>query len=643
MHNSFWKLTSLATVVGAALFFIVQAQKLMKPEAGTSTESTANQVETEEDSEPFGNEEEDFGSSELASESSRKSQQNNLIEPDPFGDENDTGFSTANYGNQRQELAPESDEIPFRTASQQTRRQPLKPERQPTLRLPQEQAESNPFDGGDTLSNEADHVGPRLSLPGKSRANLTIDDDSAEADFDFRDDPSKIRRTSAEEGAAANEQNVPTLGGLEEEDDSDFRAGRSGDDRPLDPSDDGSGPSLAPQLEQTPTRPSPIARFEDDSDLNEAEASASPPKLEPSPVETSDDDDAAFTRGRSDRDYASELTEQPAEDSLGSPARSAKPRYSPDYPEADHPMPDAVAAEAAPQLFRDDSRGRPALSYEDDSELFPETDATESPQLRPQPGRNQQFDRFEQEPSLAATEEAPEDGKPYLSIEKKSPPSATLGQKMVYEIRISNPGNVPARQVVLNDDVPEGVDLDGTIPRAELSGRRLIWRLGTLQPGDEKVVKVRVVPVRVGEVGSVATVNFLSETEVPKNIPANFMLDGKQPLPRVPQLEISSTPLPDTIAINQKFRIALTIKNIDRQTLSGIILVADLAEGIRHQEVPDQQRLESEVDPLKPGESTTIDLDLVGVRPGMAINRLTLWIGDQPVRESELNFRILPR
>ena len=41
MHNSFWKLTSLAAVAGVALFVIVQAQQLIKPQTEPDQASVA--------------------------------------------------------------------------------------------------------------------------------------------------------------------------------------------------------------------------------------------------------------------------------------------------------------------------------------------------------------------------------------------------------------------------------------------------------------------------------------------------------------------------------------------------------------------------------------------------------------------------
>ncbi|TXT26319.1 MAG: hypothetical protein FD138_2867, partial [Planctomycetota bacterium] len=101
--------------------------------------------------------------------------------------------------------------------------------------------------------------------------------------------------------------------------------------------------------------------------------------------------------------------------------------------------------------------------------------------------------------------------RPELKIEKIAPPNATLNQPMVYTIVIRNVGDSAANAVVVEDQIPMGTKLSGTIPRAELTGKKLIWRLGTIKPGDLKEIQVKVVPVAEGQVGSVATVNFTAE------------------------------------------------------------------------------------------------------------------------------------
>lgn len=90
---------------------------------------------------------------------------------------------------------------------------------------------------------------------------------------------------------------------------------------------------------------------------------------------------------------------------------------------------------------------------------------------------------------------------PELKIEKLAPPQAVLGEPVIYEILIRNVGNSTARDVIVEDRIPRGATLTGTKPRAELIDRRLTWRLGSMEPGQEESIKIRVIPTEPGEIG----------------------------------------------------------------------------------------------------------------------------------------------
>jgi len=655
MHNSFWKLTSLATVAGVALFVIVQAQKLIKPQSETDQASAATDRQGED---PAPLEEEGDEASFSNSDIVERTNRNGSFEPDPFADDripaqeltSNREVTSANYGNSQGDLVPNSDDEMISATDRRSPHARPASHRQPTLRLPRRNDADNPFENGTgSIVDESEDVGPRLSLPGKEGAVKLEDDSPAAGDHDEIGNSSRIQRTSSEEPVGK----IPSLATDDSDDPSDFRSQRSDGDNSSKEIAEDVGPSLVPQQESAQVRSGRLVGFDDEIETRANAEEPSAPKLRDEsdgklePVNLPEEDDAVFSRQGRNRpsadefDSARELLE-PEQTAIRKPGSDRDSRIDPEFPEAENPMPDVVSMDDDPALFR---KGDPATTSprlaRDDADMFPDADVVDTPRLKSRPREYEQLERLDEEPTLARNDdELPLDGKPHLSIQKKSPPSATLGQKMVYEITVSNPGNVPARQVVLNDDVPEGVDLDGTVPRAELSGRRLIWRMGTLQPGDRKTVKVRVIPVRVGEVGSVATVNFLSESNEKRTVPVGLQLDGRRPLPRVPQLEIILSNLPEEIGIHQKFRVVLTVKNIDRQSLKGISLVADLDKGVQHQEVQ-QQRIECPVEDLLPGQETSIDLDLVGVKAGMVVNRLTLYMNDQPVREAEMNFRIL--
>jgi len=87
---------------------------------------------------------------------------------------------------------------------------------------------------------------------------------------------------------------------------------------------------------------------------------------------------------------------------------------------------------------------------------------------------------------------------PVLTIDNKGPRKAYLGRTVTYEITVSNRSDVPAKNTVIEDSIPEGVTSIEASEGAKLSGSKLVWELGTLAPGTYKNVRVSYMPNQAG-------------------------------------------------------------------------------------------------------------------------------------------------
>ena len=201
-------------------------------------------------------------------------------------------------------------------------------------------------------------------------------------------------------------------------------------------------------------------------------------------------------------------------------------------------------------------------------------------------------------PQIQATQ------RPHLTIDKVAPPSAVLGQPMVFQIIVRNPGPAPAQQVVVEDRIPDGLKISGSIPRAELAGNTLIWRLGTLQAGQEQRISVRAIPIAEGIVGSVATVNFAAEVQARTMVTA----------PKL-RFDISAPPRA-TLGAPVVFNYRVT--NVSQVDSSGVIIRNVLPAGLKHADGDD---LEYEVGLLPAGQSREVQLTLTAAQQGRTVNR----------------------
>jgi len=197
--------------------------------------------------------------------------------------------------------------------------------------------------------------------------------------------------------------------------------------------------------------------------------------------------------------------------------------------------------------------------------------------------------------------------RPELTIEKIAPPEATLGEPMIYSIRVMNRGDANAARVVVEDQVPEGCRLVGTIPQAELIGTKLLWRLGRLASGEQKKLLIKVVPIEEGDIGSIATVNFASEVATRTEV--------RQPA--APDLRVR-VEAPPQASVGQAVVFSFEIQNTGQRDAKDVSLQNIIPVGFEH---PAGKDLTYDIGTIPAGKSFQIDLELKAVKSGRHTNR----------------------
>ena len=216
--------------------------------------------------------------------------------------------------------------------------------------------------------------------------------------------------------------------------------------------------------------------------------------------------------------------------------------------------------------------------------------------------------------------------RPELKIEKIAPPNATLNQPMVYTIVIRNIGESAANSVLVEDQVPMGTKLSGTIPRAELTGKKLIWRLGTIKPGEQKEIQVKVVPVAEGQVGSIATVNFSAEVASRTTI-------------ATPKLSLKLTAAPQA-RVNETVTLNFQITNNGTVDASRVVLRNVIPENLKLADVAERD-LEYEIGTIAAGKTQSVQLPLTALRPGKAVNRAIITTDGASAAEQQVEINVI--
>ena len=89
-------------------------------------------------------------------------------------------------------------------------------------------------------------------------------------------------------------------------------------------------------------------------------------------------------------------------------------------------------------------------------------------------------------------------GLPSLIIRKVGSERQYIGRPITYEITVENKSDVSAKNTTVEDTIPTGVTSLKATAGAKLSGSKLVWDLGTLEPNSSRTVSISYVPTKAG-------------------------------------------------------------------------------------------------------------------------------------------------
>lgn len=214
---------------------------------------------------------------------------------------------------------------------------------------------------------------------------------------------------------------------------------------------------------------------------------------------------------------------------------------------------------------------------------------------------------------------------PSLTIEKVVPPEMQVGKTAQFEIRIQNNGRATARDLQVVDQVPQGTRLVNTEPRADLGERgELVWNLAALDPGATAIVRVELVPLAEGSIGSVARVRFGADVSARTTVTK-------------PQIKVEVAG-PENVMLGEEAVLAITVSNPGSGEATGVILEADVPANLKH---PAGTELEFEVGTLKPNESRRLELSFTAAKAGPASPTLIARAAGVPAVEQAAQFEIV--
>lgn len=195
---------------------------------------------------------------------------------------------------------------------------------------------------------------------------------------------------------------------------------------------------------------------------------------------------------------------------------------------------------------------------------------------------------------------------PALTMEKTAPDEIQVGKEAEFQLKVRNVGSVAAHDVIVLDHVPRGTRFVNATPQSNRApDGQLMWQLGTLQPGDETVISVQLLPTTEGEIGSVAQVLFGAKASV-------------RTVCTKPELTLSHTG-PQRVMIGEAVTFDITVSNPGTGAATSVVLEENVPEGLAHIK---GNGLTLDVGTLKPGETRRMQLALKADKAGIIENVL---------------------
>jgi len=165
-------------------------------------------------------------------------------------------------------------------------------------------------------------------------------------------------------------------------------------------------------------------------------------------------------------------------------------------------------------------------------------------------------------------------GMPVLTINKSGPDRLYIGRPAAYEITISNNSDVLAKNTVLEDTIPDGVTGVKATAGAKLSGSKLIWEFGTLEPNTSKNVRISYTPTKAGTLINSATASAYCAEAVSSAI--------RTTVTGIPALALEVVDIEDPVRVGTRATYVIRVINQGSATATNIQVACALEDYVRY-------------------------------------------------------------
>ncbi len=204
---------------------------------------------------------------------------------------------------------------------------------------------------------------------------------------------------------------------------------------------------------------------------------------------------------------------------------------------------------------------------------------------------------------------------PQITVRKTGPAAANVGSDIRYQITLSNPGDLPADDVLLVDELPDGVRLVGSDPPGEPVGRKVQWRVGRLAARETRAFNVNLRGERPGAVASCAEATAAGGLRARECLTTNFSAGAAQ-------LELKFSG-PERVPLGGTVNFEVLVTNRGSAPTGEMLLIRDEFDpGLEHDK--HASPIERDLKNIEPGQSRRIAVTFRATRAGRLCHRVQI-------------------